>query len=96
MQRFARVEGILVEPIGHLWAAFSPATGETALLNDESASILEVLEIEPADTAAVCDMLSSDSGIASDELFALVDGSWQQLTESGLVRELPVTLNNPK
>jgi len=94
MRRFARVEGILVEPVGHLWAAFSPATGETALLNDESASILEVLEIDSADTKAVCAVLSSDSGIAPDELCALVDGSWQQLTDAGLVRELPVIRNN--
>lgn len=96
MRRFARVDGILIESVGHLWAAFSPATGETALLNDESASILEVLEIEPADTTAICAVLSSDSGIAPDELFALVDGSWQQLTETGLVRELPVIRTNPQ
>ena len=56
MGRYARIEGVLIEPIGHLWAAFSPASGETILLNDESASILEVLESEAADTDAIsCD-----------------------------------------
>lgn len=89
MRRFARTDGILVEPIGHLWAAFSPVTGETALLNDESASILEVLELAPADTTGVCALLSLDSGIAPGELLELVKTSWTQLIEAGLVRELP-------
>ena len=89
MPRFSRVDGILIEPVGHLWAAFSPATGETALLNDESASILEVLEIEPADTKGACAVLSADSGIAPGDLLALVEASWRQLIEAGLVRELP-------
>lgn len=89
MQRFARIEGVLVEPVGHLWAAFSPATGETTLLNDECASILEVLEAAPADTQSICTTLAADSGLASSELHALVQGSWQQLIDAGLVRETP-------
>lgn len=89
MRRFARVERILVEPVGHLWAVFSPATGETVLLNDESAAILEILEMGPADADGVCAVISVDSGIAPDELLGHVEGSWPQLIEAGLVRELP-------
>ncbi len=95
MRRFARTKGILVEPVGHLWAAFSPVTGETVLLNDESASILEILELEPADTKHICAVLSSDSGNAADDLFDLVEGSWAQLIEAGLVRELPHSRHYP-
>lgn len=40
--KFSRVDGVLVEPLGPVWVAFSPASGETTLLNDESAAILEV------------------------------------------------------
>ena len=90
MRRFARLDGVLVEPVGHLWAAFSPATGETTLLNDECASILEVLEFGPADTQSICSGLSSDSGLASSELIELLEGSWPQLIDAGLVREIPI------
>ena len=93
MPRYARTEGALVEPIGHLWAAFSPLTGETALLNDESAAILEVLCSGSADTAQICAALSSDSGVDFDALMPLVSASWQSLIDAGLVKALtePVT-----
>lgn len=85
---YARLGGVLVEPIGHLWAAFSPATGETALLNDECASILELLEeLTCATTDVICGHLSSDSGMPMQSLTELVENSWPRLLEAGLVRE---------
>lgn len=89
MPRFARADNALVEPVGHLWVAFSPVTGETALLNDESAAILEILEHGPADTERVCAQLSVDSGIAVEALAPIVDASWGSLIDAGLVRVLP-------
>ena len=89
MRRFERVNGTLVEPIGHLWAAFSAATGETSLLNDECASILELLESQAAGTQAVSMALASDSGLAIESLTDLVEACWPRLIEAGLVRELP-------
>lgn len=93
MARFARVGGALVEPVGHLWAAFSPLTGETALLNDESAAILEILEAGPADAGSVCAQLGADSGLSADELMPVVAASWPSLIEAGLVRELPAPVS---
>lgn len=87
MARRRRVGGVLIEPMGHLWAAFSPATGETSLLNDESASILEVLEAGPAGTAEICASLSADSGLDAKDLFEIVHAAWPRLVESGLVCE---------
>lgn len=87
MRRFARVPGVSVENVGHLWAAFSPANGETTLLNDESAAILELLEIGPADTSSICASLAADSGLAAESLTDLVSESWPKLLEAGLVRE---------
>jgi PqqD family protein of HPr-rel-A system len=87
MSRWCRVDGTLVEPIGHLWAAFSPATCETALLNDESASILEVLDAGAADTAAICADLSGDSGLDAQDLAVIVEAAWPRLLEAGLVRQ---------
>lgn len=87
-QRYARVAGSRVEAIGGLWAAFSPLTGETALLNDESAAILEVLEAGPSDTAGLCAVLSADSGQDTAALQPLIAEAWITLREAGLV--LPV------
>ena len=89
MARFSRVEGALVESVGHLWVAFSPVTGETALLNDESAAILEVLGLGPAGTSQVCGHLSADSGLLVDALAPIVEASWVRLVDAGLVRALP-------
>ena len=60
---FARRPAVLVESVGDVWAAFSPASGETILLNVESAAILEVLADRPCDTSAVCAALATDAGI---------------------------------
>jgi len=89
MRRFVRVTGVLIEPVGHLWATFSPATGETALLNDESAAILELLESDPAGTDAICATLASESCSDVVSLVELIEASWPRLIEAGLVREQP-------
>ena len=87
MRRYARTDGVLVESMGHLWAAFSAATGETSLLNDETASILDVLSPGASTTKDVCLYLSADTGLSVDELAEVVEASWPCLIEAGLVRE---------
>ncbi|MEO5698675.1 MAG: HPr-rel-A system PqqD family peptide chaperone [Burkholderiaceae bacterium] len=89
MCRYRRTDHILIEPVGHLWVAFSPVTGETTLLNDESAAILEVLESGPADSTSVCAALveESDGGAALIENH--VETCWTQLIQAGLVRIMP-------
>jgi hypothetical protein len=73
--------------MGHLWVAFSPATGETALLNDESASILEVLEEGCGTTLSISVALSEDSGLPPASLVESIEACWPRLIEAGLVRE---------
>ena len=85
---FQRVDGVLVEPVGHLWACFSPLTGETALLNDECAAMLEVLEAGQQTSAQVCDVLAQDSGQTVANLAPAVNASWARLIEAGLVRNI--------
>jgi hypothetical protein len=34
MTRYACTEGLVIEPIDHLWAIYCPTSGETLLLND--------------------------------------------------------------
>jgi PqqD family protein of HPr-rel-A system len=78
---------VLIEPIGHLWVAFSPASGETTLLNDSSASILEVLELGASSTDAISSTLACDSGLEARVLEGIVEASWPSLIEAGLVDE---------
>lgn len=88
MYSYARTDGVLIAAVGHLWAAYSPASGETALLNDESAAVLEVLESGPCTTEAVCSALAGDSGLAAAGLGVVVEACWPRLVEAGLALEV--------
>lgn len=85
-RRYERAAGVLIEPVGHLWAAFSQDSGETALLNDECAAVLEVLSEHCCDTEAVAAMLAADSGLEPGALVAVVEASWPVLIDAGLAR----------
>lgn len=86
MVSIARVPEVQFEPLGHVWVAFSPASGETALLNDESAAILEVLEAGPATSEVIAATLALDSGIPAADLAATLETAWPRLVNAGLVR----------
>lgn len=89
MRRLERVAGTLVEPLGGIWVAFSSLSGETALVNDESAAILEILGGGPMSEDEVYDALVADTGLGRSEVAATIAPSWEKLIESGLVRECP-------
>lgn len=84
---YARVVDIRVEPVGEVWVAFSPASGETVFLNDASAAILETLLSGPAEESAICSALSADSGMPELEIAARLAECWSRLIEVGLIRE---------
>ena len=87
--RFARVEGIRVEPVGSEWAAWSAASGETHLLNNESAAILEVLdEFGPLQVTQVASQLAGDVGRTFAELGSLIHIALLALEHAGFVRRL--------
>lgn len=95
MTLIARVPGVQFEPLDHLWVAFSPASGETALLNDESAAILEVLGDGPAAPEAIAAVLARDGGIPEADLAATLEAAWSRLIEAGLVRAVAETVPAP-
>ncbi len=66
------------------------------MLNDESVSILEVLESGAADTAAICAALSENDEEEADSMKSLVEACWPQLIEAGLVRELRAKHTTPE
>ncbi len=77
-----------VESVGNVWVAFSPASGETMFLNDESAAVVEILSQGPARPETVEATLAGDSGAAQAEVAAVLRESWPRLVEAGLVRLL--------
>lgn len=82
---YRRRAGVLVEPLGPVWVAFSPANGETVLLNDASAALLEVLDEGPATADQAGRMLAQETGDDPVDLRDVVAQSWGLLTDAGLV-----------
>lgn len=85
--------GVLVEPLGDSWVCYSPASGQTHLLNDESAAVLEVLAMpDGMSPSRVCEALAADSGVAVGEIEQALAAAWRLLVDSGLIRpSLPGT-----
>lgn len=82
---YERARGLRVEPVGESWAAFSPLSGETLLLNDEAAAVLEILSDGPAQLNTVCAELARDSEVSAIEVQARLDESWEHFVRAGLV-----------
>ena len=89
-QTFGLVGGVLLEPLGDHWAAYSPASGETHMLNDTSAAVLEVLVETPNLTLKqACAFLAEDAGIPAAELEPLVSDALRAFVTAGLARVVP-------
>jgi len=87
LARYLRIPGSRIEDLGPVWAAYSPASGETHLLNDEAALLLGRMADHGACSAAeLAQALADDVGIAADELERRLSLGWNALLEAGLVR----------
>jgi len=85
---FHRVPGVLVEPLGPSWVCYSPASGQTHLLNDESAAVLELLGLHDGmSPTMICAALAADSGAAASEIEQVMGAAWQLLVDTGLIRQ---------
>lgn len=83
---FTRAPGVLIEPVGDVWAAFSARSGETLLLNDEAAAILEVLTSRGrSHPDEVCRLLAADAGQPTADVSERLVDAWTQLTGAGLL-----------
>jgi PqqD family protein of HPr-rel-A system len=85
--RFACAAGLRVELLGDSWIAYSPLSGETMMLNDESAAVLEVLREAPGDIASVCRTLAADLDADPEQLMERIAPAWSLLIDNGLVVE---------
>jgi PqqD family protein of HPr-rel-A system len=82
-----RVPGVALEPIGNTWAAFSPLSGETHLLNDSSAAMLECLSEErPKHVDVLCAELAALSGMTTADVADICATSWSSLVQAGVIR----------
>lgn len=84
--KFSRVAGLDLVPLGNIWAAFSPASAETILINNESAAILETLADGALDLSSMAKILSQDCGLSEVELLPIIQAHCPRLIESGFLR----------
>lgn len=96
MSMYAGVPSNRVEPVGAVWAAFSPASGETLLLNDTSAAVLEILAHGPVDTATVAAALAADQSVSMEQIAPLLEECWPGLVAAGLVRRIASSASRPR
>ena len=90
---YALVPGILMEPLGEHWAVFSPASGESHLVNDTSAALLEIFKSNPAISSdQACAILAADVGLPVADVEPLVTEALRTFVTAGLVRVAHVTL----
>lgn len=83
--------GTLVEQLGEHWVAFSPLSGETHLINDTTAAVVESVSREvPVTLEQLCASLAADAGVMPIDAEDLVRQALQMLVAAGLVREVPL------
>ncbi len=80
-----RKEGVLVEPMGAAWVVFSPASGETLVLNDTAAAVLEILEGGPSQVDAIGRALARDAQVDENEVLDAVESCVLHLRAAGVV-----------
>lgn len=85
--RYAPPTGLLLATVGETWVAYSPLSGETMVLNNETAAILEILQDQPGDLASVCQVLAADLGLEAADLARTIGVPWTQIIEAGLIAE---------
>ncbi len=82
---YERCPSLRVELVGDAWGAFSPLSGETLLLNDEAAALLEILSDGAASLDNLCSSLSVDTNVPAGDIRLRVSESWEQFVRAGLV-----------
>jgi PqqD family protein of HPr-rel-A system len=83
------VPGVQLEDLETEFAAYSPLSGATHLLNDTSAALLEILRDKGSSGATsdtVLETLAEEADVPSADLLALIESHWGTLISAGLVR----------
>lgn len=89
MPRYKAGAGVRLESVGDMWAAYSPLSGETQLLNDESAVVLEwLLERGSGNAAQAASELAEIAGMEAAELETRIRMAWPPLAAAGLIQRI--------
>jgi PqqD family protein of HPr-rel-A system len=84
---FVRPAGVLIEDVGASWVAYSPLTGGSHLINDESAAVLDVLVgAASLSEEAVVTALAVDFGVSVEQVRRMAAPGWTDLEAAGLIR----------
>jgi len=90
MPHYQASAGVRLEPVGDMWAGYSPLSGETQLLNDESAAVLEwLMECGGGGAAQAASALAEDAGMEVAELAPRIQLAWGPLAAAGLIERVP-------
>ena len=88
MPSFVRVQGIALCSLSEGWAAFSPLSGSTDQLNEETAAMLECFDLAAAlSVQDVCTKLAKLYDQDAERISAAAGPAWEQLVNAGLIRE---------
>jgi PqqD family protein of HPr-rel-A system len=85
MSLLSLAPAVQIQSLGQHWAAYSPLSGETLLLNDAAAAILEVLADGPSEEHAIAAALAADVGQSIDTVQSLMHGAADELAAAGLI-----------
>lgn len=89
MSRYGAVPGVRLEDLGESVAAFSPASGQTHLINDESCALLDWLQSNGTGSSAdAAQALADEAGLPAAELLPSIEAGWAPLVAAGLVRRI--------
>jgi hypothetical protein len=83
------VAGAQVEPLGDLWAAYSPLSNRTLLLNHEAAALVETLAENPCSLADAITDFGARTGAPAGEVAAWLRDAGAALMAAGLVINEP-------
>jgi PqqD family protein of HPr-rel-A system len=85
-----RAPGVRLEALPGCWVAFSATSGETHLLNDTCAAIVDLLsDDETRSEAQVVAALAAESGSPVPDVQGLLGEVWNTLLDAGLLRRVP-------
>jgi PqqD family protein of HPr-rel-A system len=87
--RYGAVSGVRIEPLGDVWAVFSPLSGQTHLINDGSLAVLDLLNACGVVTAAaLADRLAESTGDARETVAAWTASALDSFVPAGLAHRL--------
>jgi PqqD family protein of HPr-rel-A system len=89
------VPGVLLEDLGTQFAAFSPLSGASHLLNHTSAAVLDLVSERGAgsglpESAVLAALADEVGGMTPAEIAPLIESHWDTLVAAGLVRRRTV------